>query len=95
MLIYSFLCPPVVFKGLNLVTLNIFFVFSNKQNALPLIHRLKYAQEYDKAMQYVFGRTLLCRDINFALDIAEKGNFDCITLGGDQVSILKSIICIK
>lgn len=95
MLIYSFLCPPVVFKGLNLVTLNIFYVFSNKQNSLPLIHKLKYAQEYDKAMQYVFGRTLLCRNMKFAMDIADMGDFDCITLEGDQVSILKSIICVK
>jgi len=70
-------------------------VYSNKQNALPLIHKLKYAQEYDKAMQYVFGRTLLCRNMTCALDIADENDFDCITLNGDQVSILKSIIYIK
>jgi structural maintenance of chromosome 3 (chondroitin sulfate proteoglycan 6) len=63
-----------------------------KQNALPLIHKLKYAEEYDKAMQYVFGRTLLCRNMTFALNFAGESDFDCITLDGDQVSVLKSII---
>ena len=94
MLIY-FLCPLVVLKGLILVMLNVFFVYSNKQNALPLIHKLKYEQEYDKAMQCVFGRTLLCRNMAFALNFANESDLDCITLDGDQVSIIKSIICIK
>jgi structural maintenance of chromosome 3 (chondroitin sulfate proteoglycan 6) len=75
--------------------LNVFFVFSNKQDAMSLINRLKYAYEYDKAMQYVFGRTLLCRNMESALQFADESDFDCITVGGDQVSILKSIICIK
>jgi structural maintenance of chromosome 3 (chondroitin sulfate proteoglycan 6) len=75
--------------------LNVFFVFSNKQDAMPLIHKLKYTHEYDKAMQYVFGRTLLCRNMAFALSFVDESDFDCITLDGDQVSILKSIICIK
>jgi len=66
-----------------------------KQNALPLVHKLKYAQEYDKAMQYVFGRTLLCRDMEYALKFADENDFNCITLYGDQVSVLKSIIYIK
>jgi len=89
------LCPPVVLKGLILVMLNVFFVYSNKQNAMPLLHKLKYTQGYDKAMQYVFGRTLLCRDMTWALRFAYESDFDCITLDGDQVSILKSIIYIK
>jgi len=90
-----FLCPPVVLNGLILVMLNIFFVYSNKQHSVPLVHKLKYAQEYDKAMQYVFGRTLLCRNMTFALNFADESDFDCITLDGDQVSILKSIVYIK
>jgi len=46
-------------------------------------------------MQYVFGRTLLCRNMAYALHFADESDFDCITLDGDQVSVLKSIIYIK
>jgi chromosome segregation ATPase len=62
---------------------------------MPLIRKLKYAQEYDKAMQYVFGRTLLCRNLKYALDFADESDFDCITIDGDRVSVLKSIFYIK
>jgi structural maintenance of chromosome 3 (chondroitin sulfate proteoglycan 6) len=70
-------------------------VCSNKQDALPLIHRLQYAQEYDKAMQYVFGRTLLCRNMEAAFHFVDENNLDCITLDGDQASIFKFIIYIQ
>ena len=66
-----------------------------KQNALPLICKLKNAQGCDKAMQYVFGRTLLCMNMTCALNFADESDFDCITLDGDQVSVLKSIIYTK
>jgi len=46
-------------------------------------------------MQYVFGRTLLCRNMAYALNFADENDFDCITLDGDQVIVLKSIIYIK
>jgi structural maintenance of chromosome 3 (chondroitin sulfate proteoglycan 6) len=75
--------------------LNVFFVYSNKQDALPLIYKLSYAQEYDKSMQYVFGRTLLCRNMEAAFHFADENDLDCVTLDGDQVSSLKSIINIK
>ena len=93
MLIYFFM-SPCCFEGVDSSDVEHFLcVF--KQNALPLIHKLKYAQEYDKAMQYVFGRTLLCRNMTFALNFADESDFDCITLNGDQVSVLKSIIYTK
>jgi structural maintenance of chromosome 3 (chondroitin sulfate proteoglycan 6) len=66
----------------------------NKQDALPLLHRLQYAQEYDKVMQYVFGRTLLCRNMDAAFHFAEENNLDCVTLDGDQVSVFNCIIII-
>jgi structural maintenance of chromosome 3 (chondroitin sulfate proteoglycan 6) len=71
-------------------------VYSNKQDALPLIQRLQYAEEYDKAMQFVFGKTLLCRNMEAAFNFVDEDHLDCITLDGDQVSILNYIfICIK
>jgi structural maintenance of chromosome 3 (chondroitin sulfate proteoglycan 6) len=71
------------------------FLFVFKQNALLLIHKLKYAQGYVKAMQYVFGRTVLCRNMTCVLNFTDESDFDCITLDGDQVSVLKSIIYIQ
>ncbi|PNF41125.1 hypothetical protein B7P43_G04530 [Cryptotermes secundus] len=35
-------------------------------------------------MQYVFGRTLLCRNMEAAFHFAEENNLDCVTLDGDQ-----------
>lgn len=90
-----FLCSPVVFKGLKLAFLKVFFLCYNKQDALPLIHKLSYTQEYDKAMQHVFGRTLLCRNMEAAFHFSDENDLDCITLDGDQVSILKSVIYIE
>jgi chromosome segregation ATPase len=82
-------------QGVETSVAELFFVYSNKQDALPLIHKLSYAQKYDKAMQYVFGRTLLCRNMEVAFHFADENDLDCVTLDGDQVSILKSIIYIK
>jgi structural maintenance of chromosome 3 (chondroitin sulfate proteoglycan 6) len=79
---------------LKLVLLNN-VVCSNKQDALPLIQKLQYAQEFDKAMQYVFGRTLLCRNMQVAFHFVDENHLDCITLDGDQVSVLSplSVYC--
>ena len=37
-------------------------------------------------MLYVFGKTLICRNIEVATKYARQQGYDCITLDGDQVS---------
>ena len=37
-------------------------------------------------MRYVFGKTLICRNMEVATKFARLHGLDCITLDGDQVS---------
>merc|ERR1712045_975951 len=41
---------------------------------------------YDKALRYIFGRTLICRNLEVATKLARTTGLDCVTLDGDQVS---------
>ncbi|XP_021919890.1 structural maintenance of chromosomes protein 3-like isoform X3 [Zootermopsis nevadensis] len=53
-------------------------------DAFPLIQKLQYVQEFDKAMKNVFGRTVLCRNMQVAFHFVDEYHLDCITLEGDQ-----------
>lgn len=52
-----------------------------------MVNRLEYDKKLDKAMRYIFGRTLICRNLEIATNISKQYNLDCITIDGDQVSI--------
>ena len=56
------------------------------KDALPLIDKLRFGDRFRIAMRYVFGKTLICRNIDVATKYARNKGFDCITLDGDQVS---------
>lgn len=43
-------------------------------------------QSFRKALEQVFGRTLICRDIEVAAAFARNHNVDCVTVDGDQVN---------
>ena len=47
-----------------------------------MIKKLTYDEYFDKAMQHVFGKTLICRDIDVAAKYAKSENLDCITMEG-------------
>jgi len=55
-------------------------------DAIPMINKLTYEQRYERAMKHVFSKTLICRSMEVATQIARTQNLDCITLEGDQVS---------
>merc|ERR1719460_3175611 len=38
------------------------------------------------ALRYIFGRTLICRNLEVATQLARTTGLDCVTLDGDQVS---------
>ncbi|KAG1659850.1 Structural maintenance of chromosomes protein 3 [Nymphon striatum] len=60
--------------------------YPSSQDAIPMISKLQYQPKYDKAMRYIFGKTLICRNLEVATQIARTSNLDCITIEGDQVS---------
>ncbi|XP_056647941.1 structural maintenance of chromosomes protein 3 [Diorhabda sublineata] len=60
--------------------------YPNDSDAIPMVSKLNYDQKFDKAMRYLFGKTLICRNMEVATKLARTTGLDCITLEGDQVS---------
>ncbi|XP_074642175.1 structural maintenance of chromosomes protein 3-like [Tubulanus polymorphus] len=60
--------------------------YPETQDAIPMIDKLTYKADFEKAIMYVFSKTLICRNMEVATAIARSQNLDCITLDGDQVS---------
>ena len=56
------------------------------KDVIPLLKVVKHKPIYQKAMAHVFGRTLLCRTIDLASEVALSANLNCVTLDGDQAS---------
>ena len=51
-----------------------------------MVSKLCYDEKYDKAIRYIFGKTLICRNLDVATKLARSTGLDCVTLEGDQVS---------
>ncbi|CAH2060877.1 unnamed protein product [Thlaspi arvense] len=60
--------------------------YPQSSDAIPLLKRLKFDSRFAPAFGQVFGRTVVCRDLNVATRVAKSDGLDCITLEGDQVS---------
>lgn len=60
--------------------------YPQSSDAIPLLRRLKFDSRFAPALGQVFGRTVVCRDLNVATKVAKSDGLDCITLEGDQVS---------
>ncbi|KAJ8979448.1 hypothetical protein NQ317_006762 [Molorchus minor] len=60
--------------------------YPNDSDAIPMVSKLHYDPKYDKAMRYLFGKTLICRNLDVATKLARTTGLDCVTLDGDQVS---------
>ena len=58
----------------------------SRQDAFPLLNRLEYDSDDELVLKYVFGNTLVCRDLKTAVELAKKHGVDCITLDGDKGS---------
>lgn len=51
-----------------------------------MVTKLCYDAKYDAVIRYLFGKTLICRNLDVATKLARSTGLDCITLDGDQVS---------
>ncbi|XP_060524565.1 structural maintenance of chromosomes protein 3 [Cylas formicarius] len=60
--------------------------YPNDSDAIAMVSKLNYDPKYDKAMRYLFGKTLICRHLDAATKLARSTGLDCVTLDGDQVS---------
>lgn len=57
----------------------------NAQDAIPLIDKLRFEPEHQKAFQQVFGKTCVCRDLTIAAAYVKSHGINTITLDGDKV----------
>jgi structural maintenance of chromosome 3 (chondroitin sulfate proteoglycan 6) len=60
--------------------------YPKDSDAIPLLKKLKFDSKFEPALGQVFGRTVVCRDLNVATRVAKNDDLDCITMEGDQVS---------
>ena len=73
----------VTFMPLN--RLNVRHIdYPNTKDAIAMVTKLDYEDRYDKALRYIFGRTLICRNLEVATQLARTTGLDCVTLDGDQ-----------
>lgn len=75
----------VTFMPLNRLTVKD-IDYPNTNDAIPMVSKLTYSEQYHKALKYIFGRTLICRNLEVATHLARSTRLDCVTLDGDQVS---------
>ena len=52
------------------------------QDAIPMINKLRFHEQFRPAMELVFGKTLICRNLEVASQFSKSENLDCITLEG-------------
>ncbi|XP_066248821.1 structural maintenance of chromosomes protein 3-like [Euwallacea similis] len=73
----------------NFMPLNKLVVYAqeypNHPKAKSLISVLHYNFMYDKAMRFLFGKSLLCENFDTAIQLAAKTGLNCVTLEGDRV----------
>ncbi|XP_025423597.1 structural maintenance of chromosomes protein 3-like [Sipha flava] len=75
----------VTFMPLNRLTVRD-IRYPQSRDAIPMVSKLKYEPHLDKAMRFIFGKTLICRNLEIATTISKQSMLDCITIDGDQVS---------
>lgn len=57
-------------------------MFLSPKDAIPMISKLRYSPNFDKAFKHVFGKTLICRSMEVSTQLARAFTMDCITLEG-------------
>lgn len=75
----------VTFMPLNRLQVKV-HDYPDNPDSIPMISKLRYEEQYDKALRYIFGKTLICRNLERATELAKSTGLDCVTLEGDQVS---------
>lgn len=58
--------------------------YPQANDAVPMISKLKFADEYRKAFEQVFGKTIICPNLEIASGYARSQGLIAITLAGDK-----------
>src|SRR5690606_21292095 len=51
-------------------------------DAMPMVRKIKFDQQFTKAFQQVFGNTIICPDLSIAAQYARSHGVNAITLAG-------------
>lgn len=54
-------------------------------DALAMHEKIQHDPKFQRVINHVFGKTLICRDLKTAADFSRTHGIDCITLEGDKV----------
>lgn len=77
----------VTFMPLNRIHLPpVSFPDQDEHEFIPLIKKIKHSEEVTKAVQQVFGRTIVCKSLHHGSELARLYNLNAITLDGDRAS---------
>lgn len=74
----------ITFMPLNLIKSKL-PEYPQSDDAIPLVSQLQFEPVYQAVMAEIFGKTLVCRNMEVASQYAKSARLDCITLDGDQV----------
>ncbi|BGP39221.1 Structural maintenance of chromosomes protein 3 [Rhodotorula kratochvilovae] len=58
--------------------------FPKTTEAIPMINKLKFAEQFRPAFKQVFGRTIICQTLEIAGAYTRSHNLNAITLDGDK-----------
>ncbi|WVQ96685.1 hypothetical protein IAU59_003791 [Kwoniella sp. CBS 9459] len=61
------------------------FNYPKANDALPMIQKLRFDREYVMAFEQVFGRTIICEDLQTAAQYTRSHNLNAVTVEGDRV----------
>ncbi|CAG8623574.1 16866_t:CDS:10, partial [Dentiscutata heterogama] len=61
------------------------YEYPESEGFLPMVNVVKFDLTYTKAMVQVFGRTIICNDLETASKLSREYDLNGITLDGDQV----------
>ena len=76
----------VTFVPLNRIdNIEVEYPDSHENQCLPLIKKLKYNEQVYKAINQIFGKTLVVSELLKGGELSRKYKLSCITLDGDRV----------
>ncbi|KAL7270355.1 Structural maintenance of chromosomes protein 3 [Rhizina undulata] len=58
--------------------------YPSANDAIPMLSKIKFDPKYQKAFEQVFGKTIICPDLNIAAQYARSHGVSAITLVGDR-----------
>lgn len=77
----------VTFMPLNRINLSsVSYPDQDAHDYIPLVKKIKHSEDVTKAIQLVFGKTIVCKDLHQGSELARSHNLNAITLDGDRAT---------